>query len=449
MEGIWSRRQFLGTAVFGATGLAASKLMGGCSSGTDMPEISASVFPWDLADEGMEVVLDNLQGLAGANSIYLCNLSEGVRPFRGGEYTHNPVRKHYVAEDCRIYWPPDTRYYGKVKPLRTERDFLAGTDWVREMLESCRKRGIRTGVELFHGFIDQARLESRFRDSMQVDVFGQPVLTHNYNKPAACLNSPDFQEYAVGLYTDLCANYELDYIQTCMIPYVLPTWYLVQNLPPDPIRWALVAPQKGGCFCGHCLSAAAEKGFDLAGAKKELKVLALQDTEAVLATGIKAEEYLHENPVLKQWLDFRCESVNWLYHRISKAARARKPGIDIRWNNYVRTHGYYSGIDLPSFMNHVDSIRANAFVEHEDDPALVDEKVEHLRQFSKIVQDRVQWVAAIDIRGRNTSVLEKSAALTSFTGCGGYALSHYGGATLENLKAVRRGLQKSKWAEHF
>jgi hypothetical protein len=53
------------------------------------------------------------------------------------------------------------------------------------------------------------------------------------------------------------------------------------------------------------------------------------------------------------------------------------------------------------------------------------------------------------IRGKNPDILEKSAELSSFTGCDGYALSHYGGATLENLKAVKRGLLKSNWAAHF
>ena len=100
------------------------------------PEIAASVFPWDLADEGLEQVLDNLQGMAGANSVYMCNLSEQVRPFRGGDYPHNPVRKSYTCEDCRVYWEPDMKHYGKIKPLRTERDFLAKTDWVKEFTQA-------------------------------------------------------------------------------------------------------------------------------------------------------------------------------------------------------------------------------------------------------------------------------------------------------------------------
>lgn len=449
----WTRRKFIGTTVIGASGITAGIASAGmltkCTSDSQMPEISASVFPWDLADEGIEEVLDNLQNLAGVNSVYLCNLSEEVRPFRGGEYTHNPVRKSYRCENSHIYWSPDMSHYGKIKPLRTRRDFLAGTDWVGEFQEAVHRRGMKAGVELFHGYIDQERLQNLYADSIQVNVYGDPVLTHNYNRPAACLNSPDFREYAVGLFSDLADNYNLDYIQTCMIPFVLPTWFLTQNLPPDPIKWALEAPEKAGCFCDHCKEAALKTGFNLEEAQVELLKLANQKKEPVLQSGITAKAYLQENPILKEWLDFRCESVNSLYSLISKSTKTLQPGIDIRWNNYVRTHGYYSGIELPSMMNHIDSIRANAFVEHEDDLALVDEKVEHLNQFNDLVQNRVHWVAALDIRGHNQAVLEKSAELSSYTGCNGYALSHYGGAPLENLKAVKRGLKKSKWAAHF
>ncbi len=445
----WTRRKFIGTTVIGASAITSAGLLSGCKPGTQIPEISASVFPWDLADEGMEQVLDNLQELAGVNSVYLCNLSEEVRPFRGGTYTHNPVRKSYRCENSRIYWPPDTSHYGKIKPLRTKRDFLSGTDWVGEFQTAVHARGMKAGVELFHGYIDPDRLQNLYSDSIQVNVFGKQVLTHNYNRPASCLNSPDFQEYATGLYADLSDNYDLEYIQTCMIPFVLPTWFLTQNLPPDPIEWALTAPEKGGCFCSHCKASAHEQDFNLEEAQVELIKLALQEKEPIVRSGISAKEYLEQNPVLRRWLDFRCESVNNLYRMIRQSAKSFQPGIDIRWNNYVRTHGYYSGIDLPTMMNYIDSIRANAFVEHEDDVALVDEKVEHLRQFNELVQNRVHWVAAIDIRGNSLAVLEKSAELSSYTGCDGYALSHYGGARLENLSAVKRGLKKSKWAKYF
>ena len=443
----WTRRHFI--SALAMTGMAAPMQFSHAKDPARPPEISASVFPWDLADEGLEKVLDNLQGMAGANSVYMCNLSQKTRPFRGGEYPHNPVRKTYTCEDCRIYWPPDMKYYGKIKPLRTERKFLAGTDWVKEFTTALHKRGMKAGVELFHAWIDPSRFAKELPDSIQVNVFGKPVITHNYGNPAVCLNSPAFQEYAVGLYSDLAANYDLDYIQTCLVPYVLPTKFLTQNLPPDPIEWALVAPKKGGCFCVHCMAAAKKSGFDLEEARKELLILAKQEMQPIMESGILAKEYLRQQPVLKRWLDFRCASVNNLYRLTSTAAKSFKPDIDIRWNHYVRTHSYYSGIDLPSFTKHVDSLRANAFVEHKDSLKLVHEKVKYLKNFEAIAGDRVHWVAALDIRGKNPAILEKSAELSSFTGCDGYALSHYGGATFENLRAVKRGLQKSKWAAHF
>ncbi|EDM27034.1 hypothetical protein LNTAR_07314 [Lentisphaera araneosa HTCC2155] len=442
-----TRRNFI--KALGMSGVAASY---GCNTvlpQSQPPEISASVFPWDLADEGIENVLDNLQGRAGANSIYMCNLSQSIRPFRGGEYTHNPVRKSYTCEDCHIYWKPDMKHYGKIKPLRTKRDFLAKSDWVEDLTTALRKRKMKSAVELFHAWIDPIRLQEELPDAIQINVFGKPVITHNYKNHVVCHNSPEFQEYAVGLYSDLAANYDLDYIQTCLVPYVLPTKYFVQNLPPDPIEWALVATEKGGCFCNHCVFEAKKKGFDLKEAQKELQVLAKQDKKAIMDSGITAEEYLKQNPVLKRWLDFRCESINNFFHLISSAAKSFNPNIDIRWNHYVRTHSYYSGVDLPSFMNHIDSIRANAFVEHQDNMKLVHDKVKYLENFENVAGDHVHWVAALDIRGKNPAVLEKSAELSSYTGCDGYALSHYGGAQLKNLDAVKRGLQKSKWSKHF
>ena len=149
---------------------------------------------------------------------------------------------------------------------------------------------MKAGVELFHAWIDPSRLEKELPDS-SVNAFGKPVITHNYGNPAVCLNSPAFQEYAVGLYSDLAANYDPDYIQTCLIPHVLPIRYLTQNLPPDPIEQALVAPKKGGCFCVHCMDAAKKSGFDLGEARKELLVLAKQEMQPIMDTGISAEAY--------------------------------------------------------------------------------------------------------------------------------------------------------------
>jgi hypothetical protein len=308
---------------------------------------------------------------------------------------------------------------------------------------------MKAGVEFFHNYIDVEQLNGPLKDLRQVNIFGEPIKSHNHGTPPACLNNPDFQEYAVALYTDVISHYDLDYVQTCMMPFILPTHLLIQNVLKDPLEWLLLGPREGGCFCDHCMQAAAEHGFDLKEAKQELLALAKQDIEAIMQSGISGKEYQEKHPVLKQWFDFRCDSVNRLYAKIKAAAKGCNPNIDIRWNNYIRTNGYYSGIDLPELTKHIDSIRANVYVEHQDDPKLIAVKVDYLKWFDKVVNEKVPWVAALDIRGKNTEILEQCAELCSGTGCHGYALAHYGGAPLENLKVVKRGLMKSKWAEYF
>lgn len=76
----WTRRDFIGA--FGVTGMLLPLQLSHAKGSGSPPEISASVFPWDLADEGLEQVLDNLQEMAGTNSVYMCNLSQSTRPFR-------------------------------------------------------------------------------------------------------------------------------------------------------------------------------------------------------------------------------------------------------------------------------------------------------------------------------------------------------------------------------
>ena len=94
-------------------------------------------------------------------------------------------------------------------------------------------------------------------------------------------------------------------------------------------------PEKGGCFCNHCVVAAKKKGFDLEEAK-ELLVLAKQNKKAIMDSGITAEEYLKQNPVLKRWLDFRCESINNFYNLISTR---RNPSIRISiFAGIIRPH---------------------------------------------------------------------------------------------------------------
>ena len=42
-------------------------------------EVSASLYPWDVHDEGINLMLDNLTGMSGVNSVYLIAVMLPVR----------------------------------------------------------------------------------------------------------------------------------------------------------------------------------------------------------------------------------------------------------------------------------------------------------------------------------------------------------------------------------
>ena len=65
-------------------------------------EVSASLYAWDLHDEGIERILDNLQEMAAVNSVYLVALMHYERrPLTSPRFPHNPARTMWQAEDSR------------------------------------------------------------------------------------------------------------------------------------------------------------------------------------------------------------------------------------------------------------------------------------------------------------------------------------------------------------
>ena len=118
-----NRRVFLKLA----GGMAAAAVVGKPSVAVARPafEVSASLYAWELHDEGIEKILDNLQGMAAVNSVYLIALNgPDRRPFTSPAFPHNPVRKMWQGEDSRVYWRPDMKRYGRIKPSQSEHDLL-------------------------------------------------------------------------------------------------------------------------------------------------------------------------------------------------------------------------------------------------------------------------------------------------------------------------------------
>lgn len=410
-------------------------------------EISASLYPWDLADEGVERILDNLESMTGCNSVYLIALMHHEkRPLTDFFYPHNPVRKTYCPEDSRAYWQPDPAFYDRIVPLASERDLLKERDWLAELIEAARARGLKTGVELSHTLLDAERGERDFADCLQRDIFGRPIVERwGVRRALLCLNNPDARAYILGLFCDLVSRYDIDYIQTCLIPF---DWGSGASHAGERV----LATVLGGCWCDACVDSAAEKGIDLPAMRAELLPLA----DALATPGLaQAHELallresnttpvamLLEEPSLFHWLRFRRGSVTELFRLVHEKVHDIKPGIDLRLNAFLTADQELAGLDLRALRAHLDSIRSSDYSEQSGDPAMLEHKRRWLLGVRRAVGEDMHFLSAIGVRPKATpEIIRRSVGLSAECGADGITMGHYDGAPFANLRGIREGME--------
>jgi len=418
-------------------------------------EIAASLYAWDLHDEGVDHCLDVLASRAEANSAYLVGLMHNEkRPLHARFYPHNPVRKYYVPEDSRAYWRPDPARYGRIKPLTSERDFLQGEDWLQKLIAAARARGMRTGCEISHTIIDARHARENFPDVLQRDVFGNVIGAFDAveaRRALPCLNHPDVQEYLTGLFSDVAINYDVDYVQTCLVLF---------GPGPDggmhsagPGAWQeLLNVATGGCFCDACRAKATAEGLDWDAMVEEVRHLAGLSTRAGLhelherqlldEADFTESALLFENDAFVAWLQFRKRSVTELFGRVKRALSLAGRDVEFRYNTYMAAPER-AGLDFKSSFAHVDSVRESDYSDQFGTAEGVAEKRAKLMKCRRALREDQRLIASLGVRPNATpETLRGSVKAAVEAGCDGLSLGHYDGATMQRLDAVREGLRE-------
>lgn len=371
-------------------------------------EVSASTYPWEVHDEGPERLLDNMQQMAGVNSIYLIALMHHEpRPFRGERFPHNPVRQKWFAEDSRISWHPDLSLYGRIKPMLSDYQWLRGTDWLAVVIDAARKRKIKVGVEISHTvFSDQQLKLDEYADVIQRDLHGKPA-TKWGGDYVPCLNHPDVVAYLLAIYTDLATNYDLDYIQTCMLNFVFGD------------------AAEGGCFCDACVTAAGQMDVDLNAIRNALR------------------ENPQAQPYKDQWQAFRRKSVTSLYKKITDAIHKANPKNEFRLNHWTR-NAEAGGMYIEDIAPMLGSIRLMSYEEQEGNPKALASKRDWIAEVRRKVGDKLPVLAAIGVRNKAyPELIRQGVKVAVDSGVQGITLGHYDGAAHSILRAVRNGLAQA------
>jgi len=419
-------------------------------------EVAASLYPWDLADEGVETCVDTVVERSLVNSVYLVGIMhKEKRPLTSLFYTHNPKRSFYLPEDSRIYYRMDETNFKNtpLKPLYTTRDFLKGKDWLDELTEYGRKRNLKTGSEISHTFFDCEVAKKEFPDVLQKNIHGGIIENH------FCCNNDHVKEYMKAIYYDTVKNHNIDFIQTCMMLFavgepVTAPWFM-ENDPENKVG-ALLGVLKGGCFCNHCREKAIGLGYDWDKIVNDLKGLeqlafatpyhnldSVMDNHVLMGSDVLETGLLLEYPSLYQFLEFRTKSIAALFKEIKASIKSANPNCEFRYNNYLK-YPELAGLDFAIVRDELDSVRDSDYSEQRGAPDRFKRKRNTILKIRRGIGYDKDVIAAFAVRPNATpEIIRESIKVLSTLGINGLSLGHYDGATMELLDAVKQGIHEA------
>ncbi|MBD2701003.1 hypothetical protein IC229_10185 [Spirosoma sp. BT702] len=367
-------------------------------------EVTGSIYPWEVHDEGIDLILDNMTGIAGVNSVYLIAvMHQEHRPFNNdnlpGTFTfiHNPVRTQWDAEDSRAYFKPHMEMYGKIKPLMSKESWLNDTDWLKIVLDKAHARGLRAGVEVSHTYIPVEYL-NQHEEYKQRDINNKPV-----DRP--CTNNSDVREYLVTLYGDLAQHYDVDYIQTCMLLF---------SRSDDPVKG-------GSCFCESCKHKAKAMGFNM-----EEAIPVLKDNP-------------YAEPQLTNWRNFRKACTTEIYKLVTDRIHKENPNIDFRLNDL---NDRTSGLTLEELKDNINSVHLSTHTEQNGYQK--SDRKSRILTTKHFMGDNIRIIPGVPTRLLTTpEIIKSSIKISVENGSKGIGIKHYDGSPYSNLRAVRNGLSEA------
>jgi hypothetical protein len=280
---------------------------------------SAFCFASDLADEGLETVLDTIQGRAGLGGVTIAAAYHASRDL----FPHARTRRLRYQPGGEIFFRPDpARWRGLALQPRVSRLAAAG-DPLAELVGAARSRGL--GVSAWTVFLHVDWTEDGDPRFAEQTPFGDPCLTE------LCPSNPDVRAYAVALAGDIAAH-GADSV-------------LAESLHHHPLEHgahheryfvelgAAARLLLGLCFCRYCLEGARRHGAD----PEELRRRACDELERAFAGDVpQAIEELSRDEAagllggqLGTLLEARCESVTALAGEVAAATAAHGARLEL------------------------------------------------------------------------------------------------------------------------
>ncbi len=303
----------------------------------------------DVFDEGADRVVANMQDMASANTVAVCIRSFGERAqYSLGHTPHNPRRKTYVDEVDVVYFKPEPRFYGKLRPSAS---IEFPEDVLRVLTEVKQRRPFKLTVSLSALMNRNLALEAEYSIK---DIFGAPI------RKCTCINHPDIREYVLGLVRNMVSEYDLDEIEFDHLRY-------------DPVKFDCSDEFTNfllqGCFCEHCVRKGRELGYDTEAMRQQLQELFNRREIPYDSTLFIVKEDPHEcnhlfnafmlvqHDTFRDYFRMRMDFISQFAREAHEAIKALNPVIETSAYLQMTPHAWYFGQDHTALSHIFDRIK--------------------------------------------------------------------------------------------
>ena len=308
-----------------------------------------------FVDEGTEQVLDNLQGRARVNTLFLAVFTYG-RGIAGRQIPGQPLPDHGKQEyDLNFHGgnfaTPHAEFYKNTVLKETRAPDHGNLDILAEVLPAARNRGMKV----------VCWLEDVFRpDIPNIEKLQERDL-HGRHAETLCVNNPEYRNFLTGLVEDYTRSYDIDGLmwgserQGALCDSLGAT----HDTPP-------VDPGEVTCFCEFCQAKAKQRGINFERAKEGF--LELEKFVRASRTGkrpvdgyyVQFWRLLLRYPELAAWEMLWTDSLRETYAAIYKAVKTAKQSIPVGWHiwhNNSFNPIYRAEQDLHELANYSDFIK--------------------------------------------------------------------------------------------
>jgi len=399
---------------------------------TQIPPLGLYAYPWDVMDEGAEVVLDAVER-AGLNALYLTTWYHSGMFF----LPHNPVRRTYFPQPGALYFTPGDWHADH--PLPPPVSSLTD-DWNAfwsDLSRRARARGIAlcSWMPLLHNSgIGTAHPE------VAVENPWGDCITHTL-----CPSHDAVRDLVLRVVTDVAAMGIFDRILLESVEYLglrHGHHHEVIGVPLDADTDFLASL----CFCDACLRRAAAAGIDGAAVREWV----CQTVDAALTGAARrpldwAGVAAGADGAMGAWLKLRKDTVSGLIVEIAAAIRAADPAVTVAALDFgplfamgADGRAWQNGNDLDRIIPVLDELHPTFY--------FTDEAVlaARLTEYTNLIGDDIRLVPAIRAILPQTAgpdgLARQLAAVAPLAS--GFTFYNYSFMALQTLDWIRDGLAR-------